>query len=100
MNPLFLSDGEARTYLILYLGVPEIFCCKCVIKELDTKSPVAELAFLVLPLQAFHWLTPMAWGTGLQGISLLSLYFPACVLNEWREMLRHAVAHVRKEHYE
>lgn len=86
--------------MILYLGVSKISCCKCVLKELDTNSPVAELAFLVLLLQALSCLTPMAWGTGPQGISLLSLSFAACVWNEGREMLRHPGAHVRKEHYE
>ena len=64
VNESFISEGgKARAHLILYLGVSKIFCCKCVTKELDTKSPVAELAFFVLPLQALladfyglgHW---------------------------------------------
>lgn len=97
---MFLSGGEARARPILYSGVSKIFWCKRVLKELDTNSPVAELAFRVLPLQALSWLTLLAWGTGLQGISLLSLSFAACVLNEGRKMLRHPVAHVRKERYE
>ena len=49
MNPSLLSDGEARAYLIFYSGVPKVFCSKCVTKGCGTESPVAELAWLVLP---------------------------------------------------
>lgn len=100
MNSSLLSDGEDRLYLIFYLGIPEIFCFDYAAQELGTGSPVAGSVGLVLPRQAlgecsFSWLTALAWGSGLQGISLLSLYFSACVLKERRETLSHTVAHVR-----
>lgn len=88
MNPSLLRDGEARANLILYLGVPKIFRCQRVSKEWGTGSPVAELAWLILPLQALSvalsWLTPMAWSIGLQGISLLSMVI-SCLCFKGRE---------------